>query len=122
MAGSLMTYRQHAVGVDPFDAVGRCDLTAHVDLTALERAAREAGLVPVGSTTQGPFLARLGLGQMLYELGRQPDTEPQAYLEARASVARLLDPRQLGGFRVLAWARPAADGSVPALPGFADTP
>ena len=37
---------------------------------------------------------------------------PQAYLEARASVARLLDPRQLGGFRVLAWARPADDGSV----------
>ncbi|MEX1294674.1 MAG: SAM-dependent methyltransferase [Candidatus Limnocylindrales bacterium] len=122
MAGTLLTYRGHAVGDDPFDAIGHSDLTAHVDVTALERAAEGAGLVLIGSTTQGSFLARLGLGHMLSELGRRPDTAPQAYLEARASVARLLDPRQLGGFRVLAWARPADDGSVPALPGFADTP
>jgi SAM-dependent MidA family methyltransferase len=122
MAGTLLTYRGHEVGDDPFCAIGRTDLTAHVDITALERAAREAGLVLVGSATQGPFLARLGLGDMLAELGRRPGTDPAAYLEARAAVARLLDPRQLGGFRVLAWARPAEDGSVPALPGFSDTP
>jgi SAM-dependent MidA family methyltransferase len=121
LAGSLLTYRGHEVGDDPFAAVGHSDLTAHVDITALERAAEAAGLVLIGSATQGPFLARLGLGDMLAELGRRPDTKPAAYLEARASVARLLDPRQLGGFRVLAWARPADDGSVPVLPGFGDT-
>jgi SAM-dependent MidA family methyltransferase len=122
MAGTLLTYRDHEVGDDPFSAVGRTDLTAHVDITALERAAEAAGLELIGSTTQGPFLARLGLGQMLAELGRRAGTDPQAYLEARASVARLLDPRQLGGFRVLAWARPADDGSVGTLPGFSDSP
>ncbi len=122
MAGTLLTYRGHAVGDDPFDAVGRADLTAHVDITALERAAEEAGLVLIGTTTQGPFLARLGLGELLAELGRRPGTDPRAYLEARASVARLLDPRQLGGFRVLAWGRPADDGSVATLPGFSDSP
>ena len=121
MAGTLLTYRGHEVGDDPYTAVGRSDLTAHVDVTALERAAEAAGLVLIGSTTQGPFLARLGLGEMLAELGRRPATDPAAYLEARASVARLLDPRQLGGFRVLAWARPADDGSVPLLPGFRDS-
>jgi SAM-dependent MidA family methyltransferase len=120
MAGTLLTYRGHEVGDDPFDAVGHTDLTAHVDITALERAAHRAGLVLIGSTTQGPFLSRLGLGEMLAELGRRPGTDPRAYMEARASVARLLDPRQLGGFRVLAWARPADDGSVPVLPGFSD--
>jgi SAM-dependent MidA family methyltransferase len=122
LAGTLLTYRGHEVGDDPFAAVGLSDLTAHVDITALERSASDAGLVLIGSTTQGPFLARLGLGELLAELGRRPDTEPAAYLEARASVGRLLDPRQLGGFRVLAWARPAVDGTVPSLPGFADTP
>lgn len=121
MAGSLLTYRGHEVGDDPFAAVGRSDLTAHVDITALERAAEAAGLVLIGATTQGPFLARLGLGEMLAELGRRPDTEPAAYMEARASVARLIDPRQLGGFRVLAWARPDDDGSVLTLPGFVDS-
>ncbi len=121
MAGTLLTYRGHEVGDAPFEAVGRSDLTAHVDITALERAAEEAGLALIGSTTQGPFLARLGLGELLTELGRRPDVEPAAYLEARAAVGRLVDPRQLGGFRVLAWARPADDGSLPALPGFVDS-
>lgn len=122
LAGSLMTYRGHEVSDDPFVAVGHTDITAHVDVTALERAAQRAGLTLVGSTTQGPFLARLGLGEMLAGLGRDPEADPVAYLEARAAVARLLDPRQLGGFRVLAWARPGPDGSGPALPGFDDTP
>ena len=122
MAGSLLTYRGHEVADDPFAAVGHTDITAHVDVTALERAAAEAGLVLIGSTTQGTFLARLGLGEMLAELGREPGVEPQAYLDARAAVARLLDPRHLGGFRVLAWARPSQDGTAPVLPGFDDTP
>ncbi len=122
MAGSLLTYRGHEVSDDPYHDVGLTDITAHVDISALERAAAGAGLTLVGSTTQGPFLARLGLGDMLAELGRRTDTDPRAYLEARASVARLLDPRHLGGFRVLAWALPDHEGGVPTLPGFSDTP
>ena len=92
MAGSLLTYRGAHGRRRPLRAVGHSDITAHVDITALERAAGEAGLELIGATTQGPFLARLGLGEMLAELGRQPGTEPEAYLEARAAVARLLDP------------------------------
>lgn len=118
MAGSLLTYRDHEVSADPFAAVGHTDITAHVDISAIERAAHDAGLALIGSTTQGPFLASLGLGGMLADLGREPGTDAAAYLEARSAVGRLLDPHQLGGFRVLAWGRPDADGSVPALPGF----
>ena len=122
MAGSLLTYRDHAVADDPFSAVGHSDITAHVDISALERAAHESGLELLGSTSQAHFLTDLGLGALLADLGRHPETDPQTYLEARSAVARLLDPRHLGGFRVLAWARPAGDGSVPALPGFANAP
>jgi SAM-dependent MidA family methyltransferase len=118
MAGSLLTYRGHVVSDDPFAAIGHTDITAHVDITALEQCALEGGLELVGTTTQGPFLTSLGLGQLLADLGREPDVEPNDYLEARAAVGRLLDPRHLGAFRVLAFARPRADGSVPALPGF----
>ncbi len=121
-AGSLLTYRGHEVSDDPYREVGRTDITAHVDITALERAAAEAGLTLLGSTTQGPFLARLGLGDMLAQLGRRVDVDPRAYVEARAAVARLLDPRHLGGYRVLAWGRPDSSGGAPALPGFSDTP
>jgi SAM-dependent MidA family methyltransferase len=124
MGGSLLTYRAHAVGADPFEAVGRSDLTAHVDLTALGRAAAAAGLVPAGLTSLARFLVDLGLGELLSELGRRPATDPATYLEARAAVARLLDPLHLGASVASAWWRPRTEASaVPAaaaapLPGF----
>ena len=114
--GSLLTYRDHRAGDDPFSAVGRQDITAHVDLTALARAGHEAGLSLLGSTTQARFLADLGLGRLLVELGEDPATDPETYLAARSAVARYLDPRHLGGFRVVAWGRRLKVG--PPLPGF----
>ncbi len=110
-AGSLLTYREQRVGDDPFEAVGETDLTAHVDLTALRRAASDAGLSLVGRTTQARFVAGLGLGDLLAELGRDRATDLPAYLEARSAVVRLLDPRHLGAFAVLAWCR---SGGAPA--------
>lgn len=122
MTGSLLTYRGHEVSDDPFGAVGHTDITAHVDITALERAARGAGLEMIGSTSQARFLAELGLGDLLANLGRQPGTDPATYMEARAAVARLLDSRHLGGFRVLAWSGHGPDGAVTSLPGFGNAP
>ena len=123
MAGSLLTYRHQRVSDDPFAAVGHTDITAHVDFTALERTAADAGLERLGRTSQGRFLAALGLSDLLAELGREPTTDPLAYLEARSAVARLIDPRHLGGFGVLAWDRRAGAGlerapAGPRLPGF----
>ncbi len=108
MAGTLVTYRDHVAGEDPFTAVGHQDLTAHVDLSALERDAAAAGLDRIGSTSQAWLLVGLGLGELLYQLGRDPATDPADYLAARASVTRLLDPRHLGGFRVLGFGRDIA--------------
>jgi SAM-dependent MidA family methyltransferase len=110
MAGTLVTYRAHRVGDDPFDAVGRQDMTAHVDLTALDPAAREGGLTSMGATTLARLLAALGLGDLLSDLGRTPGVDPQAYLDARAAVARLLDPRHLGAFHVIAYGRDIPPG------------
>jgi SAM-dependent MidA family methyltransferase len=116
MAGSLLTYREHAVADDPFVAVGRSDITAHVDVSALRRAADDAGLAQLGQTTQARFLAGLGLGELLAALGRDPTTGLPAYVDARSAVARFLDPRHLGAFAVLAWGRDVPPG--PPLPGF----
>ncbi|NJD28702.1 MAG: SAM-dependent methyltransferase [Chloroflexi bacterium] len=100
--GSLLrTYHRHRVHDDPFVAVGRQDLTAHVDLTAVERAAAAAGLTALPPTTQGRFLAELGLGELLVALQTDGRTDLAGYLEARAAVARMLDPRATGGFAVL---------------------
>ncbi len=116
MAGTLVTYRHHVAGDDPFAAIGGQDITAHVDFSALERTAVASGLVSLGWTTQARLLAGLGLGELLYQLGQDPATTLPDYLAARASVARLLDPRHLGGFRVLAFGRGLA--TEPPLRGF----
>src|SRR3954447_17643865 len=58
--GTLLAYVRHRATADLFAHVGRQDLTAHVDLTAVERAAEQAGLTTIGRTTQAEAL--LGLG------------------------------------------------------------
>ena len=64
-AGTLAAYLRHQVHDDPYRAIGRQDLTAHVDVSAVERAATAAGLVHLGTTTQAAFLDRLGAGEIL---------------------------------------------------------
>ena len=58
--GTLRAYLRHRVHDDPYVHVGRQDLTAHVDLTAVERAAADAGLDHLGTTTQAEYLVGLG--------------------------------------------------------------
>ena len=106
---TLRAYHRHRVHGDPLVAIGRQDLTAHVDLTALDRAARAAGLTPGTATTQARYLAELGLGELLVGLQRDAAGDPaaslEAYLAAKAAVVRLLDPRATGGFAVREFGR-----------------
>jgi SAM-dependent MidA family methyltransferase len=104
-AGTLAAYLRHQVHDDPYRAIGRQDLTAHVDVTAVERAAVAAGLVHLGTTTQARFLDGLGAGEILVGYQEGPAATLQAYLEARASLVRMIDPAAMGGFRVMAFGR-----------------
>jgi SAM-dependent MidA family methyltransferase len=109
-AGTLAAYLRHQVHDDPYRAVGRQDLTAHVDITAVERAAVAAGLAHLGSTTQARFLDGLGAGEVLVGYQEGPAATLQAYLEARASLVRMIDPAAMGRFRVMAFGRELPDG------------
>ena len=51
--GTLRAYVRHRVHDDPYRHVGRQDLTAHVDVTAVERAAAAAGLAHLGHDDPG---------------------------------------------------------------------
>ena len=104
--GSLLrAYVRHRVHDDPFANVGRQDLTAHVDLTAVGRAASAAGLDHLGTTSQAAFLAGLGIGELLVGLQGDPATTLQDYLDARSAVVRMLDPGVAGKFAVMAFGR-----------------
>jgi len=111
---TLRAYHRHRVHADPLVAIGRQDLTAHVDLTAVDRAAVAAGLAPIGRTTQARFLAALGAGELLVGLQSDPTTDLAGYLEAKAALVRMLDPRVTGGFAVLAFGCELPAGFRPA--------
>jgi SAM-dependent MidA family methyltransferase len=103
--GSLRAYSGQRAHADPYVAIGRQDLTAHVDFSAVERAAAIVGWRSLGLTTQAEFLVGSGFGELYAARQADPAIEPEDYLALRASAARLLDPRALGGFRVLVLAR-----------------
>jgi SAM-dependent MidA family methyltransferase len=85
--------------------VGRQDLTAHVDLDALEADARAAGLVPLGLTSQAQFLLGAGLEEVYAEARVEADTDWQAALDLRAAMRRLLNTRHLGSYAAIALAK-----------------
>ena len=66
-AGTLTTFQRHTSEdpLLPLQDPGEHDITAHVDLTTVTRAAESAGLVTLGRLDQTYFLLGLGLAEML---------------------------------------------------------
>ena len=120
LEGTVRAYRAHTVSDDPFQHVGEQDLTAHVDFSALRRAGEREGLRLAGQTNQGAFLASLGMGDLLVELGKDPAATAPEYLAAQAAILRLIDPGGMGRFGVLIMARDAPVS--PPLLGFSVPP
>ncbi|MBA2374418.1 MAG: SAM-dependent methyltransferase, partial [Chloroflexi bacterium] len=103
--GTLRAYLRQRVHADPYIHVGHQDLTAHVDLTAVERAAAAAGLETLGLTTQAEFLVGVGTEDLLRAAQADPGTTIADYLVLRSTLMRMLDPAAMGRFRVMAFAR-----------------
>jgi len=105
-------YRHHALD-DPFYLPGLCDLTAHVDFSAVARAGMAAGLAVAGYTSQASFLLNSGLTERL--MHTSPD-DAAAWLPQANAVQRLVSPAEMGElFKVIALSK----GSVAPLAGFA---
>ena len=111
--GTLRAHYQHTASDDPYARVGRQDLTAHVDFTALIAAGEAAGLMPVTLMTQREFLTNLG-AEVLLDVIARSDGPKQADLKGLRS---LVDPTGLGGFRVLVQAKGAPAAALACLDG-----
>jgi SAM-dependent MidA family methyltransferase len=111
--GTLRAYVRHRVHDDVYAHVGRQDLTAHVDVDAVVRAADAAGLTTVGVTTQAEALIGLGIEDRLRTVQVDSATTLEAYAELRAALQRLLDPGAMGRFRVMAFGRAWPDADDP---------
>ena len=105
--GTLRCHYRHRFHGDPFFMPGLQDITAHVDFTAMARAAESADAELIGYTTQAYFLISCGLAVLVSEgdpgmtLGR---------LKATSAVHRLINPSEMGElFKVLAFGKGVSD-------------
>ncbi|MBD1937161.1 class I SAM-dependent methyltransferase [Microcoleus sp. FACHB-68] len=99
--GTLQCYYQHAHHNDPYINVGRQDITAHVDFTALQRQGALCRLQPVGFVQQGLFLMALGLGSRIAALSNMQTQDISSLLRRREALHQLMNPMGLGNFGVL---------------------
>jgi SAM-dependent MidA family methyltransferase len=101
--GTLQCYYRHRYHSNPYINIGRQDLTAHADFTALEKQGELCGLEVMGFTQQALFLMRLGVGDRIASLSTN-DAEVldlTTFLRRREALHQLIDPMGLGGFGVL---------------------
>ncbi|HVI98260.1 MAG TPA: SAM-dependent methyltransferase [Sphingomonas sp.] len=112
LGDTLQAVRGHAY-VNPFEAPGEHDLTAHVDFGTLGAAARATGAAVHGPVEQGQFLTALGIGARASALAA---SAPDRAASIHADHDRLVAPDQMGAlFKVLGLT--GADWPAPA--GFA---
>ncbi len=98
--GTLQCYYRHRYHNNPYINVGRQDLTAHVNFTALEKYGELCGLDVLGFTQQALFLMALGLGDRIAALSTNV-WDVATLLRRREALHKLIDPMGLGGFGVL---------------------
>lgn len=96
--GTLLTFYRHTAADDPYVRIGRQDITASVDFTTIRRAGEAAGLRTVGVTSQGHFLAALGIGSAVQ---RGEGNDMEGYFAIRKAVTELTDMAGLGRIKVL---------------------
>jgi SAM-dependent MidA family methyltransferase len=123
--GTLVAYRGQRMSTDPLLEPGQWDLTAHLCLESLVRAAHAGGWHWLGQRRQGEALLALGLAQRLHGLQLPAAGQDLTRLLAhREAMLRLVDPAGLGEFRWIALARQscAGSGSPPSLPLFLQEP
>ncbi len=101
--GTLRCHYRHRVHNDPFFMPGLQDITAHVDFSAMARAAESAGAEVYGFTTQAYFLISCGLA-VLVSAG--DPTVTLSRLKGTSAVHRLIGPSEMGElFKVLGFGK-----------------
>ena len=102
--GTLVCYRQHVAGADPYQYLGEQDITCQVDFTSLMRLGEREGLSTAGYTRQSRFLENLGFSELLEDLDGQGLSAARREF-SRMALMTLVDPQEYGDFKVLAQAK-----------------
>jgi len=116
--GTLMCYYRHQANRNPYERVGRQDITAHVNFSAWMEWGEKAGLRTCAYMRQDQFLIRNGLLQKAVAHDDRDPFRSEAMKRNRA-IVHLVDPSGLGGrFRVLVQSRNMPQDAVFLVPQF----
>ena len=115
--GTLMAYRQHSARLNPYEAPGEQDLTAHVNFTALSAAAEANGMQVQPLLTQSQFL--MGIGEPNQFADAFEDCRlPQERAKVALQLKHLVTPAGMGeSFHVLVATKGLAPAQVEGLSG-----
>jgi SAM-dependent MidA family methyltransferase len=89
-AGTLLCYKQHQVNDNPYRDIGRQDITAHVNFSALQHWGLKRGLKCCGFTDQAHFLLSLGFSNHLRKKELKNKFQGATSTENAVSVYTLL--------------------------------
>jgi SAM-dependent MidA family methyltransferase len=109
--GSLRCYYRHTLNANPYQHVGRQDISAHVDFTSLRRAAISVGLAPLGYASQLEFLSNLGWAGHRDDIAQRSGLTPRVRQANLNAMDTLVDPAGMGQFKVMGLGK-----KVPAAP------
>ena len=93
--GTLLAYHAHRTNEDYLARVGRQDLTAHVNFTALCDAATDRGWQQLGCTTQDRFLIANGILEQFERMDDAAYRDPRA-IQRRQQIKQLIQPTGMG--------------------------
>lgn len=90
--GTLMCYHKHQFNENPFEHIGKQDITAHVNFSAVKKWGEEQGIRATGYCSQGLFLTALGIDREIRKLYETAG----AYEKELARIKRLILPEGMG--------------------------
>ncbi len=90
--GTLLCYYRHQVNEDPYQYIGRQDITSHVNFSSLHTWGEGEGFKTLGYSSQGIYLAASGIDELITGLyADSPD-----YMSDIAKIKGLLLPQGMG--------------------------
>ncbi|MDP9237221.1 MAG: SAM-dependent methyltransferase [Chloroflexota bacterium] len=99
--GTLLCFYRQSASSDPYQRLGKQDMTASVDFTTLRLAGERCGLRTLGMTVQSQFLVRLGISEGIAAVAGEGNAQMEEYFARRRVVMDLIDPGKLGRVKVL---------------------
>jgi SAM-dependent MidA family methyltransferase len=115
--GETLQGLRHHRFVDPLDAPGECDLTAHVDFAALAHEVEATGARVHGPVTQAEFLLALGIAERAQILKRNANPAQAEAIDA--ALSRLTDRSRPISMGQLFKAMAITPHELHCVPGFA---